>query len=56
MKSKLEKSIEYIKGFCNKHVNCEKCILKIPATGFCKLEDKVPCDWDIEKDGVSNEG
>lgn len=56
MKSKLEKSIEYIKGYCNKQVTCEKCILKSSGTGFCKLEDKFPCDWDIEKAGVSNEG
>lgn len=50
MKSRLEKAIEYIKGYCNKHVDCDKCKLKVIETGFCKLEDKVPCDWDVTKE------
>lgn len=47
MKSRLEKAMEYIQGYCNKHDNCEKCKLKIQETGYCRLENKVPCDWNV---------
>ena len=56
MKSRLEKAIEYIKGYCNKHDNCKNCKLIINETGYCILENKVPCDWNvnIEESGSSD--
>lgn len=47
MKSRLEKAMEYIQGYCDKHANCEKCKLKVQETGFCRLESNLPTDWDI---------
>ena len=47
MKSRLEKALEYIQGYCNKHASCEKCKLKVHETGFCRLEQNVPCDQKV---------
>ena len=54
MKSRLEKAMEYIQGYCNKHNNCKNCKLTTQETGYCRLENKVPCDWNVnikESDG-----
>ena len=47
MKSRLEKAMEYIQGYCDKHNNCKNCKLITQETGYCRLEDKVPCDWNV---------
>ena len=46
-KSRLEKAMEYIQGYCNKHDNCKNCKLTMQETGYCRLENKVPCDWNV---------
>ncbi|MCI6677470.1 MAG: hypothetical protein MSG78_11385 [Clostridiales bacterium] len=58
MKSRLEKAMEYIQGYFNKHSTCDDCKLIIQETGHCRLEDKVPCDWNVnikESDGNDRE-
>lgn len=47
MKSRLEKAMEYIQGYCNKHASCEECKLKVQETGFCRLEQNTSCDWNV---------
>ena len=47
MKSRLEKAIEYIHGYCNKHDKCENCKLITHETGYCQLANKMPCDWNV---------
>lgn len=47
MKSRLEKAMEYIQGYCDKHDNCKNCKLIMQETGYCRLENKVPCDWNV---------
>ena len=42
MKSKLEKAIEYIRGYCIKHSRCEDC--KFDSDDGCFIK-KMPCDW-----------
>jgi hypothetical protein len=45
MKSRLDKSIEYIRGYCEKHTRCEEC--KLCDTMFnCSLKD-LPINWEI---------
>ena len=46
MKTRLEKAIEYIRGFCNKHDECEKCRLQDKETQICRLKDAIPCEWE----------
>lgn len=45
MKTRLQKSIEYIKGYCDKHDDCKKCKLYDSETAWCGIRDKVPEDW-----------
>ena len=54
MKSRLEKAMEYIKGYCNKHNNCKNCKLITQETGYCRLEDKVPCYWNVNIEESDN--
>lgn len=44
MRSKLDKSIEYIRGYCSKHSRCEDCKLNTDALDGCSIR-KLPCDW-----------
>ena len=44
MKTKLDKSIEYIRGYCLKHFNCEECKLNNSMIEHCSLKD-LPCNW-----------
>lgn len=44
MKSKLDKSIEYIRGYCLKHSCCEECKLNNDMEGHCSLKD-LPLNW-----------
>lgn len=44
MKSRIQRSIEYIAGYCNKHDRCENCPLQ--GEDGCKLTSVYnPCDW-----------
>lgn len=49
----VEMAIEYIKGYCNKHQNCdERCRLYDTEDGACMFYDAyagTPCDWDLPK-------
>ena len=47
MKSKIEKAVLYIKGFCEKHYGCEKCKLYDKENSVCMLRSDVPCCWDF---------
>ena len=44
MKSKLEKAMEYIRGYCIKHSSCEDCKLNSDELDGCCIK-KIPCDW-----------
>ena len=44
MRTKLDKSIEYIRGYCLKHFNCEECKLNNSMIEHCSLKD-LPCNW-----------
>ena len=54
MKSRLEKAMEYIQGYCDKHSNCKNCKLITQETGHCRLEDKMPCDWNVNIEESDN--
>lgn len=45
MKTRLQKSIEYIKGYCDKHDDCRKCKLHDSKNERCGIIDKIPVDW-----------
>lgn len=45
MKTRLQKSIEYIKGYCDKHDDCTKCKLYYSEIKCCGIRDEVPADW-----------
>jgi len=44
MKTRLDKSIEYIRGYCLKHFCCEECKLNNDMEGQCSLKD-LPVNW-----------
>ena len=44
MKSRLDKSIEYIRGYCLKNVSCEECKLNNDDKEHCDLKD-LPYNW-----------
>lgn len=44
MKTRLDKSIEYIRGYCGKHFCCEECKLNNDMKGHCSLKD-LPLNW-----------
>lgn len=56
MKS-LEEAMVYIKGYCNKHEECQPfCRLFNENTNQCFLADgAIPADWHIEIEGEKNE-
>lgn len=59
MKTRLDKSIEYIRGYCLKHFCCEECKLYNDMEGYCSMKD-VPLDWETlqekkQKGSVGNE-
>lgn len=47
MKTRIEKAIEYIKGYCDKHSSCEKCRL-YSDDNKCIVQD-IPCDWECKE-------
>ena len=46
----IKKALEYIKGYCNKHYDCDSCKLadKIEQC-FLRNQNEPPADWDIDK-------
>lgn len=56
MKTRLQKSIEYIKGYCDKHDDCEKCKLHDSETAWCGIRDKVPADWKYKAETEAADG
>ncbi len=53
----LEEAMKYIKGYCNKHTECEPfCKLFNPNTNQCFLADgSIPADWHIVMEGDESE-
>ena len=46
----IKKALQTIKGYCEKHINCEKCLLR-NAKNYCLFEsqDAIPYDWDVDE-------
>ena len=44
----IKKALLTIKGYCEKHVNCDKCQLN-DEQGYCFFYRNEPCDWDVEE-------
>ena len=46
----LQKSIEFIKAYCNKHEDCKKCKLYDSKAydKWCMIGDKAPMDWEYK--------
>ena len=47
MRSRLQKAIDYIRGYCDKHWDCDDCKLKDKSNGFCILANSSPYNWDF---------
>lgn len=46
----IEKALEYIKGYCNKHYYCDSCKLaRKNNVCFLRNQDKPPAYWDVDK-------
>lgn len=43
MNWRLKRAIKYIKGYCNKHSDCDTC--QLLENEECTLERRMPCDW-----------
>lgn len=59
MKTRLDKSIEYIRGYCLKHLCCEECKLNNDMEEHCSLKD-LPLNWKTlqekkQKGGAKND-
>lgn len=48
MKSRLQKSIDYIKGFCEKHYRCDDCRLQDKETNDCFFGNRIPTEWEYK--------
>lgn len=55
MKSKLDKAIEYIRGYCSKHGSCLDCKLNDDSKQDCILSKTIPCDWETQKERQDHE-
>lgn len=46
----IEKALEYIKGYCNKHIDCDTCKLG-DRDCICVLrnQEEPPADWNVNK-------
>lgn len=47
---RVKKAFEILKGYCNKHSNCETCRFN-NKDSECELNSYMPCDWEIPKKG-----
>ena len=54
MKSRLQKSIEYIKGYCDKHDSCSSC--RLQDKDGCKLKNTTPCEWEYKAEVGDKDG
>ena len=46
----IKKALEYIKGYCNKHYDCDSCKLADKnECCFLREQNEPPADWDINK-------
>lgn len=54
MKTKVEKAIDTIKGFCGKHDNCDRCRYRTEAGG-CMFREDIPYYWDSKTDNRGKE-
>lgn len=41
---RIEKAVRILKGYCNKHTECDGCRFK-QGDGVCILQDNIPIDW-----------
>ena len=46
MKSRIDKAIEYIRGYCQKHDNCDGCKLECNKSGCDFRNWSIPADWE----------
>lgn len=56
MKTRLQKSIEYIKGYCDKHDNCKDCKLYDSEAEWCGIANKAPVDWKYKAESEADNG
>lgn len=51
-KDRVDKAVETLKGYCNKHSDCdERCRLYDKENKVCMLEKGIlPCDWSVNND------
>lgn len=46
----IEFAVKVLRGYCNKHLDCE-CHCQFRADdGCCTLSDKSPCDWELKSE------
>lgn len=50
MRSRLQKAIDYIKGYCDKHDSCYTCRLQNKEDAACMLKSTYPGEWELKKD------
>lgn len=43
----IKKALQTIKGYCEKHTDCNRCLLQ--GSLHCVIEEDIPADWDIEE-------
>lgn len=55
MKTRVDKAIAVIRGYCNKLASCDKCRYRLP-NGLCPFSHSVPCDWAMDQKAESEEG
>ncbi len=52
MKWNYEKAMEYIKGYCTKHIGCkEGCKFYDDESDTCIIQSSVPADWELKNKG-----
>ena len=51
MKSRLQRSIEYIKGYCDKHECCDSCKLNDIKAETCMLK-RCPMEWEYNEQKI----
>lgn len=45
----IKKALLTIKGYCEKHINCDKCQLR-DEEGYCFFSSRnIPYDWDVDE-------
>ena len=43
----IKKALQTIKGYCEKHISCDRCQLRGDLQ--CLLEEDIPADWDVDE-------